>query len=62
MNCGVVIHTECCKSNCLKAYEKDSSIEEYEVGSSDDEKEEDKEEIDKASVQTCVKFPDEWRP
>ena len=61
MNCGVVIHTECCKSNCSQAKEKDSSLDEYEAGSSESDEEEE-EEIAKASVQTCVKFPDKWRP
>ena len=57
MNCGVVIRTECCKSNCSQAKDKDSSFEEYEVG--DSESDEEEEEIDKASVKT---FPIEHRP
>ena len=40
MNCVLVVETSCCTNNCLKAEIKDSSIEEYEVGSSDEEKEE----------------------
>jgi hypothetical protein len=31
-------------------------VDEREKGSADEE------ELDKASVKTCVKFPDEWRP
>lgn len=60
MHCGVIIHTECCKSNCLKAEEKDSRCDEYEatdVGSDEID-----EEIDKNSLKTTAKFPDEWRP
>ena len=40
MNCVLVVETDCCTHNCSKADEKDSSVEEYEVGSSDEEKEE----------------------
>ena len=60
MNCVLMVQTDCCTNNCLKADEKDSSVDEYEAGSSESEEEE--EETDKASVQTCVKFPDKWRP
>ena len=60
MNCGVVIRTECCKSNCSKEQTDDDDdvqmMDEYEEGSADEE------ELDKASVKTVVKFPDEWRP
>ena len=59
MNCGVVSRAECCKSNCSQAKVKESSFEEYEVGDSESDEEE---EIDKASVKTWFKFPDEWRP
>ena len=55
MNCGLVVRTECCKNNC-QTEEKHDDIDEYE------EETDDEEEIDKASVQTCVKFPDKWRP
>ena len=60
MNCVLMVQTDCCTNNCLKAEDGDTSMEEYEVG--DTESEEEEEEIDKASVQTCVKFPDKWRP
>ena len=60
MNCGVVIRTECCKSNCSKEQIDDDDGETM-YGSDKEDAYED-EEIDKASVKTVVKFPDEWRP
>ena len=45
MNCGVVIRTECCKSNCSKEQIDDDDVQstdEYEEGSADEE------ELDKA--------------
>ena len=59
MNCRVVISTECCKSNCSKEQIDDDVETMY--GSDKEDAYED-EEIDKASVKTVVKFPDEWRP
>ena len=59
MNCHLIVHTECCKNNCSKEQTDDDDVQmtdEYEEGSADEE------ELDKASVKTCFKFPDEWRP
>jgi hypothetical protein len=60
MNCRVVISTECCKSNCSKKQIDDDDVETMYGSEKEDEYED--EEIDKASVKTVVKFPDEWRP
>ena len=56
MNCGLVVQTECCKNNCSKIEETDDDMDEYEEETVDEE------EIDKASVKTCLTFPDKWRP
>ena len=38
MNCGIVIKTECCNSNCLKEMkDEESEIDEYEETKSDEE-------------------------
>ena len=60
MNCEVVIRTECCKNHCSKEQTDDDDVETM-YGSDKEDAYED-EEIDKASVKTVVKFPDEWRP
>ena len=51
MNCHLIVHTECCKNNCSKAEEKNTSVDEYEAGSSDEESEE---EIDTLSTKTMM--------
>ena len=61
MNCVFVVETSCCTNNCSKAEDEKTSLEEFEVGDTESDEEEE-EEIDKASVQTCFKFPDKWRP
>ena len=57
MNCVIVVESDCCTNNCSKAEAKEPSVEEYEVGESESDEEE--EEIDKLSVKT---FPVEHRP
>jgi hypothetical protein len=51
MNCHLIVHTECCAHNCLKAEEKNTSVDEYEAVSSDEESEE---EIDTLSTKTMM--------
>ena len=59
MNCHLIVHTECCTNNCSKEQTDDDDVQmmdEYEEGPADEE------ELDKASVKTCLTFLDEWRP
>ena len=56
MHCGIVVQTECCKDNCHTDKDVEEDVEEYDEGSADEE------ELEKSSVKTTVKFPDEWRP
>ena len=51
MNCHLIVRTECCTHNCSKAEEKNTSVDEYEAGSSDEESEE---EIDTLSTKTIM--------
>ena len=54
MNCVLVVNTSCCTNNCLKAEDKDSTVEEYEAGSSDDEMEEEDEDMENVSTKTLL--------
>ena len=40
MNCVIVVETDCCTNNCSKAEDRDTSVDEYEAGSSESEEEE----------------------
>ena len=51
MNCVLMVQTDCCTNNCSKAEEKNTSVDEYEAGSSDEESEE---EIDTLSTKTIM--------
>ena len=46
MNCGLVVHTECCKNNCGA----DNTVDEYEEDKTDEEEEE----LDTASTKTLL--------
>ena len=51
MNCVFVVETSCCTNNCSQADErKDSSVDEYEAGSSESEGED----IDSLSTKTII--------
>ena len=52
MNCVLMVQTDCCTNNCSKADEKDSSVDEYEAGSSESEKEE--EDMESVSTKTRI--------
>ena len=49
MNCLIVVETDCCTHNCSQAAEQDTTLDEYEVGSSDEESEEN---VDRLSMKT----------
>ena len=50
MNCVFVVETSCCTNNCSQADEKESSVDEYEAGSSESEEED----IDSLSTKTII--------
>ena len=54
MSCVFLVNTSRCTSNCSKAEDKDSGVEEYEVGNSDDEMEEEETDIENVSAKTLL--------